>query len=68
MVLAGGCVVGTLYKMGSGSVASAVAFVGLLAGSALYGEWHPAWSALAKTTRLSEPSSCRSGWACRPQR
>ena len=42
MVLAGGCVVGTLYKMGSGSVASAVAFVGLLAGSALYGEWHPA--------------------------
>ena len=54
MVLAGGCVVGTLYKMGSGSVASAVAFVGLLAGSALYGEWHPAWSTLAKATRLSE--------------
>ena len=51
MVLAGGCVVGTLYKMGAGSVPSAVAFIGLLAGSALYAEIHPWWSAvIAQTT------------------
>ncbi|HEY9078770.1 YeeE/YedE family protein [Magnetovibrio sp.] len=48
MVLAGGCVVGTLYKMGSGSVLSAVAFAGLLIGSALYAEFHPAWAGLTK--------------------
>jgi len=51
MVLAGGCVVGTLYKMGAGSVSSAVAFVGLLVGSALYAEIHPWWSGvIAQTT------------------
>ena len=36
MVLAGGCVVGSLYKMGAGSLASALAFAGMLAGSAAY--------------------------------
>jgi len=50
MVLAGGCVVGTLYKMGSGSVLSLVAFIGLLAGSTFYAEIHHLWSALAKST------------------
>lgn len=51
MVLAGGCVVGTLYKMGAGSVPSAVAFAGLLVGSALYAEIHPWWSGvIAQTT------------------
>jgi uncharacterized membrane protein YedE/YeeE len=51
MVMAGGCVVGTLYKMGAGSVPSMVAFMGLLAGSGLYAEIHPWWSAvIAKTT------------------
>ncbi len=50
MVLAGGCVVGTLYKLGAGSVVAAVAFLGLLAGSALYAEWHPWWSAFARAT------------------
>ncbi len=52
MVLAGGCVVGTLYKLGAGSVVAAVAFVGLLVGSALYAEWHPWWSDLARSTML----------------
>ncbi len=47
MVLAGGCVVGTLYKMGAGSLASVAAFGGLLAGSALYAAIHPAWASLA---------------------
>jgi hypothetical protein len=50
MVLAGGCVVGSLYKLGAGSLVSGVAFVGMLAGSALYAEGHPAWSAFAKAT------------------
>lgn len=53
MVLAGGCVVGTLYKLGSGSVLSGVAFIGMIAGSALYAEWHPTWSAFAKATMLT---------------
>lgn len=50
MVLAGGCVVGTLYKMGAGSITSLVAFVGLIAGSTLYGEIHPWWSSFIKKT------------------
>lgn len=54
MVLAGGCVVGTLYKMGSGSVVSIVAFAGLLAGSALYAEFHPWWITFAKNTTLTD--------------
>ncbi len=54
MVLAGGCVVGTLYKMGSGSVVSLVAFIGLLSGSALYAEFHPLWAAFARATTLSD--------------
>jgi len=50
MVLAGGCVVGTLYKMGAGSVLSAVAFAGLIVGSALYAEIHPWWRSVASAT------------------
>lgn len=50
MVLAGGCVVGTLYKMGSGSVLSMAAFVGLIIGSGLYAEVHPAWAGVIKKT------------------
>jgi len=47
MVLAGGCVVGTLYKMGSGSMLSATAFIGLIAGSGMYAEIHPWWKGLS---------------------
>ncbi|MHB8791143.1 MAG: YeeE/YedE family protein [Desulfobulbaceae bacterium] len=50
MVLAGGCVVGTLYKMGSGSLLSATAFAGLIIGSGIYAEIHPWWVALAQKT------------------
>jgi uncharacterized membrane protein YedE/YeeE len=52
MVLAGGCVVGTLYKLGTGSLLALLALVGLIAGSALYAEIHPWWSALATATTL----------------
>ena len=54
MVLAGGCVVGTLYKMGSGSAVSIVAFIGLLFGSALYAEIHPWWSGFSQATTLRD--------------
>jgi len=50
MVLAGGCVAGTLYKMGSGNVISMFAFVGLLIGSTLYAEFHGAWKAFSDAT------------------
>lgn len=54
MVLAGGCVCGSLYKLGAGSVASLLALVGMIAGSAGYAEIHPYWSALAKSTVLAK--------------
>ena len=50
MVLAGGCVVGTLYRMGAGSTLSALAFIGLIVGSAGYAEIFPFWSAFIKRT------------------
>ncbi len=54
MVLAGGCVVGTLYKLGAGSLLGGVALIGMVAGSALYAEWHPWWSRLAAATTLAD--------------
>lgn len=53
MVLAGGCVVGTLYKMGSGSILSLMAFIGLLSGSTIYAEFHHLWALFARTTAFS---------------
>ncbi len=50
MVMAGGCVVGVLYKMGAGSLLALVAFLGLLAGSALYAEIHNWWVPLSRLT------------------
>ncbi|HHO48381.1 MAG TPA: YeeE/YedE family protein [Desulfobacteraceae bacterium] len=41
IVLAGGCVVGTLYKMAGGNLINWIAFAGILAGSLLYAEVHP---------------------------
>lgn len=57
MVLAGGCVIGTLYRMGAGSFPSLLAFVGLLAGSTLYAEIHPWWSSVARATTSTWPST-----------
>jgi uncharacterized membrane protein YedE/YeeE len=48
MVLAGGCVVGTLCRMGGGSLLGATAFMGIITGSTLYAEFHPAWQALVR--------------------
>ena len=57
MVLAGGCVVGTLYKMGAGSVASFFAFIGLIVGSGLYPEIHPVWAAFTKATTFANAAT-----------
>jgi len=54
MVLAGGCVVGVLYRLGSGSRLALVALVGLLCGSAAYAELHTWWLPLAQTMRLAD--------------
>lgn len=54
MVLAGGCVVGTLYKMGGGSMISLTALIGFLVGSVVYAEFHPAWAILAKSTQFTD--------------
>ena len=54
MVLAGGCVVGTLYKMGAGSALSAVAFIGMLMGSGIYAEIHPWWAGFARKVSFLE--------------
>lgn len=53
MVLAGGCAIGTLCKLGGGSVISFLALVGLIAGSAMYAEIHPLWKKVADAGRLS---------------
>jgi hypothetical protein len=52
MVLAGGCVVGTLYKMGAGSGLSLTAFCGLVLGSGIYAEFHHIWAPIASRTVL----------------
>jgi len=57
MVLAGGCVVGTLYKLGAGSTTALCAFAGLIIGSAVYAEFHPQWKQLAMLTRLGNSAT-----------
>lgn len=57
MVLAGGCVVGTLYKLGSGSLPAVGSFIGLIVGSTLYAEFHPFWKQLSLSTRLSSSAN-----------
>jgi uncharacterized membrane protein YedE/YeeE len=61
MVMAGGCAVGVLYKMGAGNLVAATAFLGLLAGSAMYAEFHPAWAAVRVAGTFSR------GWGTIPQ-
>lgn len=52
MVMAGGCVVGTLYKLGAGSIVSGAAFLGLIIGSGVYAEIHPFWAWVIKNTTI----------------
>jgi uncharacterized membrane protein YedE/YeeE len=57
MVLAGGCVIGTFYKMGAGNPVSIIAFAGLLSGSLLFGAVYPLHLSFVEATRLSVGSS-----------
>lgn len=52
MVLAGGCVVGSLYRLGSGSSLAATVVLGLIVGSLLYMELDAWWSGIAKALSL----------------
>lgn len=62
MVLAGGCVCGSLFKLGAGSTTSLVAVIGMLAGSVLYAEIHPQWAGFAKATVLVAGKVTLSQW------
>jgi hypothetical protein len=66
MVLAGGCVVGTLYRLGSGSRLALWALIGLIAGSALYAEIHPFWSTLKKMTSFGPQTVTLPQWSGLP--
>lgn len=52
MVLAGSCVVGSLYRMGSGSTLSAAAVLGLIVGSLGYAELDGWWLSMAPLLAL----------------
>lgn len=43
MVLAGGCAISTVYKMAGGNLGSMTAFIGMIAGSVFYAEFHHQW-------------------------
>lgn len=57
MVLAGGCVVGALYKFGAGSLPAFITIIGMIFGSVVYVGLHPYWKYLAEKTRLSEAAT-----------
>ena len=62
MVLAGGCVVGVLYKAGSGNLLAGIAFLGLLVGSAVYAEIHPLWVRVAAAGRFAGQARTLPEW------
>jgi len=54
MVLTGGCVVGTLYKMAGGNLASLIGFCGIIAGSLIYAEFHPLVETFRRKTVIAD--------------
>jgi len=54
MVIAGGCVIGVLYKIGGGSRPALIALAGLVLGSGLYAEMHRFIVPLVRKTRFTE--------------
>lgn len=54
IVLAGGCVVSTLYKMAGGNLVNWIGFGGILAGSLLYAEVHPLIQSFAAHTTYNQ--------------
>lgn len=53
MVLAGGCAVGTLYKMGAGNLVSLFAFAGMIFGSLLFAELYAFNLSLTDATTMT---------------
>lgn len=62
MVLAGGCVFSTLYKMAGGNLSHGVAFCGIVAGSLLYGDMHPHLEQARQMADLSGEILLRQHW------
>ena len=62
MVLAGGCVVSTLYKMAGGNIAHSLAFIGIVAGSLVYAEMHSPVRELARLTSLGLSTTLTGIW------
>lgn len=62
MVLAGGCVVGILHRLGSGNLTSLLAFCGMLAGSMIYAEIFPLLAELRRTMVISEHATLLQAW------
>lgn len=54
MVLAGGCTIGTLYKMGAGNLVSVFSFAGILLGSMLFAEFYSVNLLFAEATVFIE--------------
>lgn len=54
MVLAGGCAIGTLYKMGTGNLVSVFSFLGILLGSVLFAEFYSVNLSFIEATTLIE--------------
>lgn len=66
MVLAGSCVVGTLYRLGAGSRLALWGLGGMIVGSALYAEIHPFWSTLKEMTALGPQTVTLPQWSGLP--
>lgn len=62
MVLAGGCVVSTLYKMAGGNLAHGLAFVGIIVGSLLYAEVYPLFKVAEGLTSLGDTVTLFQVW------
>ncbi|GAB4337115.1 MAG: YeeE/YedE family protein [Desulfobulbaceae bacterium] len=54
MVLAGGCVIGTIYRMAAGNLTYWIGFSGILLGSMIYAETHPQVQEIAVKTRITD--------------
>lgn len=67
MVLAGSCVVGTLYRFGAGSRLALWGLVGMIVGSALYAEIYPFWNPLKKMTTLGPQTVTLPQWSGLPE-
>ncbi|WP_305042289.1 YeeE/YedE thiosulfate transporter family protein [Geoalkalibacter sp.] len=62
MVLAGGCVFSTLYKMAGGNLAYVLVFCGIIAGSLLYAELFPWLQVLEQQLALAGPAGLNQLW------